>query len=88
METLPEEAAKFVGANLSGAKVTAAGCLGIKRVGKLLAEFRREKLGEFVFETFAILVGERQIVRIGADAQDIGIDEFEALIRRTASLAK
>ena len=57
-----------------------AGRLREIHVVQLLVEFFGEQFGELVLESLALLVGERQIVRIGADAQHLGIDELDRQI--------
>ncbi len=46
-------------------------------VAELLAELGGEQFGELVFESLALVVGERQVARIAAGAKNLGIDEFE-----------
>ena len=57
-----------------------AGRLREVHVVQLLVQLLGEQFGELVLESLALLVGERQIVRIGADAQHLGIDEFDRQI--------
>src|SRR5262249_27153449 len=52
--------------------------LRIPRVCELPVELLRQKLAELVLESLALVVGERQVMRIGADAQDVRVDKFEA----------
>ena len=54
-----------------------AGRVRIECVGDRLAELAREKLGDLVLETFAGLVGEREIARIRAGAKHMRVDEFD-----------
>ena len=58
-----------------------AGRVGIEGVGDRFAELAREELGDLVFETFAGLVGEGKIARIGAGAKDVRVDEFDRAFR-------
>ena len=51
--------------------------VGIERVLDRLAEFVSEKFGDLVFETLAGLVGERKIVRVGAGAEDVRVDQLD-----------
>ena len=57
-----------------------AGRLREIHVVQLLVQLLGEQFGELVLESLALLVGERQIVRVGADAQHLGIDEFDRQI--------
>ena len=54
-----------------------AGRLREVGVAELLAEFGGEQFGELVFESLALVVGERQIARIATGPKHIGIDKFE-----------
>ena len=54
-----------------------AGGLRKKDVVELLLELVREQLGKLVLEPLALLVRERQIARVGTDAQHLGIDQLE-----------
>ena len=49
-------------------------------VVELLLKLLGEQLGELVLEPFAFLVRERQIARVGAYSQHLGIDEFDRQI--------
>jgi len=55
-------------------------------VVELLLQLLRKKLRELVLETLPLLVGERQIARVGADAQHLGIHELEREIARVTGL--
>ena len=57
-----------------------AGRLWEVHVVQLLVQLLGEQFGELVLESLALVVGERQIVRIGADAQHLGIDELDRQI--------
>ena len=57
-----------------------AGRLREVHVVELLVQLLGEQFGELVLEALALFVGERQIVRIGADAQHLGIDELDRQI--------
>jgi hypothetical protein len=57
-----------------------AGRLREVHVVQLLLQLLGEQFGELVLKALALFVGERQIVRIGADAQHLGIDEFDRQI--------
>ena len=57
-----------------------AGRLREVHVVQLLVQLLGEQFGELVLEALALFVGERQIVRIGADAQHLGIDELDRQI--------
>ena len=57
-----------------------AGRLREVHVVQLLVQLLGEQFGELVLESLALVVGERQIVRIGADAQHLGIDELDRQI--------
>ena len=50
--------------------------LRIVGVAGRLAEFAREQLGQLVLEPFARFVGERQVARVGADPERLGVDQF------------
>ena len=49
-------------------------------VVQLLLQLLGEQFGELVLEPLALFVGKRQIARIGADSQHLGIDEFDRQI--------
>ena len=57
-----------------------AGRLREVHVVQLLLQFLGEQFGELVLESLALVVGEWQIVRVGADAQHLGIDELDRQI--------
>lgn len=46
-------------------------------VSQRLAKLSRQLDGDLVLEALPLLVGERQIARIGADAKHIGVDQFD-----------
>ncbi len=50
---------------------------GVKFIGERLAELLGKKLGDFVFESFAGLIRERQIPGVGANPQNLRIDKFD-----------
>ena len=54
-----------------------AGRARIIGIGEALAELLGEEFGDLVLEAFALIVGKGKIVRIGAHAQRLGIDEFD-----------
>ena len=51
--------------------------IGIPGVGdRLAAGLCGNQFGQLVFETVAVLVAERHVRRIGANAQYVGVDQF------------
>jgi hypothetical protein len=61
--------------------------LRIPRVGKSLAELFGKKLGDLVFEPRALVVGEWQVVRVGADPKHFRIDKLDCAARVFARLS-
>ena len=51
--------------------------LRIVRIVQLFLQLFREQLAELVFDSLALVVRERQIARVGANPQHLGIDEFD-----------
>ena len=58
-----------------------AGGLRIPRVAQVSSELAGEKLGDLVLEALALLGRERHVVRVGTDAQRLGVDQFERRLR-------
>src|SRR6266498_108934 len=54
-----------------------SGRLRIPDIGQALAELLGEEFSELVLEAFALLVRERHVARIGADAEHLGIDQLD-----------
>src|SRR5262249_25057231 len=48
---------------------------------ELPVELLRQQLDEFVLESLAFVVGQWQVARIGADPQDVRVDELKAGIK-------
>ena len=57
-----------------------AGCLRKVRIVQLLLKLLGEQFGELVLEPLALLIRERQIARVGAYSQHLGIDELDRQI--------
>jgi hypothetical protein len=60
-----------------------AGGLRKVRIVDLLLKLLGEQFGKLVLKPFAFLIGERQIARVGAHPQHLGIDEFDRQIGAT-----
>ncbi len=56
---------------------TKAGRLREIHVVERLLQLGREQLGELVLEALALFIRERQVARIGADPEHLGIDKLD-----------
>src|SRR6266496_1728928 len=57
-----------------------AGRLREVHIVQLLVQLLGEQFGKLILESLALFVGERQVMRIGANAQHLGIDELDRQI--------
>ena len=55
-------------------------------MGQFFLQLFREQLAELVLEPLTLFVRERQIARIGADPQHLGIDQFDGQVAGVIAL--